>query len=666
MKPAPAAIFLGVLSVALYIGFSLFTAPAVIAPAGGIALAGLMILGRGYWPVIFVATYATYLFAGAPFFYTVAVSLGYTVQSLVGVALLEYFDFNRKLGRLRDGIAIIGVSVVASAIVPSFGMVGLELSPSFSSSLTWSHWWTGMVLSLLLIGSLLMRWMRPPHRRTAAEFAEGISAVGAVVLISVLLSWFEVRQFANISLIYYLLIPLGWTALRVGPRGMTLALFFLAVVTLSGEYMTAAGDTRAAIGMHLFQTEVFLVIMGIIFLVLVTVEEERKDADKRLTENVGELEHALDRLHNQDEAKNNFLAMLAHELRNPLATIVSNVELLRLGGHVGDGGGESLTVIEQRLESVGRLLDDLLDVSRISENKIHLKKTALKINEIVERATQNVAHTVRNKHQELVVNLPTNDLWVKGDLTRLEQVFTNLLHNASKFTPRNGRITITGAKKDNSVSITVADTGVGIDVEHLPHIFDVFYQGRNKTAEAKSGLGIGLALTRDLVHLHRGTVRVASEGQNRGSEFTVTLPLLPSPVAEVEEAPPVRTQPNDRTLTWEKHVLIVDDNEAATESIAKLLKLAGYSVSTAYTGADAIKKTTEEFKPDAIFLDISLPDMSGHEVARTLRDVHHYDGRIIALSGYGQEEDKQRSYEAGCTHHLTKPVRLAELREALS
>ena len=654
----------------VYFGYHLFTAPAVISPAAGIALAGLILFGIRLWPIVFIGTYVTYLFLGTSFLFVVCFSLGHTLQAVAGAYLLQYFEFDRALARLRDILAFTVTTFLAATIAPTFGFVGLILIGAWEgggmaggyTTFTWNHWWTGMALSLLTLTPFIIRWYRIPSRRSLSELAETILSFAIMLIPAILLSFTDINRIGSISLVYVLLFPLGWIALRVGPRMMTLAIFLLTTIVITGTILRTEPER---VGIELFQTEVFLIIIALIFLILVTVEEERKFITRRLRENVGDLEHALDRLNDQDEAKNNFIAVLAHELRNPLATITSNVELLRLGGHVSESGTESLNVIEKRLENVGRLLDDLLDVSRISENKITLKKQKLDLKEAINGAIENVDHNLRNKHQTLTTDLPPGPVTIKADPTRIEQVFTNLLHNASKFTDRDGRIDLSVKKKDHSAIITIRDSGIGIDPKHLAHIFDVFYQGKGQTAEARSGLGIGLALTNDFVHMHCGTITAKSPGKNQGSEFTVTLPLVRNELPEIT-VEDTRLAPDPESgLTWEKHVLVVDDNRAAAEGIAKLLELSGYTVTCAFTGTEALQQFTTSFKPDAVFLDISLPDISGFDIARKLRDEYQFTGTLAALSGYGQEEDKQQSYAVGCTHHLTKPVRLAELLEVL-
>lgn len=664
-------IFFIALSCASFIGIYFFTAPAVLSPVAGVALAGLLLLGMRFWPAVFLAIYLTYVVLGIPIVFGIFFALGHTVQAVAGVFLLQWFEFDHRFNRLRDALSFISVSFIVATIAPTFGFLGLTLLTLLetnaaidpATTFTWGHWWTGMILSVLVVTSLIVRWFRKPHVRSTGEVLELVVSFAALLTLSILLFWEGMPRVFNISLIYFLLFPLGWIALRVGPRFMTLGLFALSLIATSGTFFTFTGTTSLALGARLFQTEIFLIIISIIFLILVAVEEERKDTNIKISKNNEELKKAMERLNEHDRAKNNFLAVLAHELRNPLATIVSNFELLKLQQDFTKDGLEAADVIERRFENIQRLLDDLLDVSRISENKIVLQKRLVDLRDAITVAVENVTHLARERSQTVAVDLPELPLAMKGDRTRLEQIFTNLLYNASKFTPEGGRITVTAVRKDNSAVISVKDTGIGIGPTELDKIFEVFYQEKTESAVAKTGLGIGLALTRDLVTMHRGTIHAESAGKDMGSEFIVTLPLTRAPHATDATA---LAHPEPTTLTIPNmHILIVDDNKAVAEGMAKLLTLSGYSVSKAHTGRDAIRFATSAPAPDAILLDIALPDMSGYEIAEVLRKTHGYEGIIVAVSGYGQEEDKQRAYDAGCTHHLTKPVRLAELLAVL-
>lgn len=656
-------VFFTALAAGSYAGIYFFTAPAVISPAAGIGLAGLLLLGRSYWPIIFLAIYATHLVSGTPFLLTIFLALGQTVQAVVGVYILQQFDFDTKFARLRDALVFIVNAFAIGSIVPAFGYAAIALQDIELTTFTWSHWWTGTVLSILSITPLIVRWALKPQSRSLFTLVETAISLTIVAGLIAFIMWSDTTSVFNISFVYVLLVPLAWIALRLGPRMTITALFLVSIITLGGTYLYFDdGSADVPLGVELFQSELFLIILTVIFLILVSLEEERKEITKQLESYNAELRDALAQLSEYDQAKNNFLAVLAHELRNPLATIVTHFELLKLQ-HLAEisDTDESVTIIERRFQNIQRLLDDLLDVSRISQNKIALRMRNINMTDVVRVAVQNASYAVQESQQSLTMHLPHERIIVEGDATRLEQVCTNLLLNASKFTPEHGNIAITATRDNDTATVTVTDTGIGINAEKFEKIFDVFYQDKTSITSQQTGLGIGLALTRDLVIMHGGTIRAESAGVGQGSTFTVTLPLAVS----TSEDGDADTPSDVRLFTPRMHILIVDDNRSVADGMAKLLTLSGFTTATAQTGTEAIGAMANDPRPDAIFLDIALPDMSGFDVARKLRNECKFTGPIAAVSGYGQEEDKQQAFDAGCTHHLTKPVRLADLLEVL-
>ncbi|OWK43133.1 chemotaxis protein CheB [Fimbriiglobus ruber] len=372
---------------------------------------------------------------------------------------------------------------------------------------------------------------------------------------------------------------------------------------------------------------------------------------------------AEDALREADRRKDEFLAMLAHELRNPLAPLMSSVELLRLAAG-GEGTERVRAVMGRQLDKLKRLVDDLLDVSRVNQGKIELKSEPMDLVGTVSAAVEAVQLQVDAQAQTLSVVVPPGTLSVQGDPTRLEQVVTNLLGNAVKYTDVGGRIEVVLERRERQAILRVRDSGIGIAPELLPRVFDLFTQADTSSARSRGGLGIGLSLVRQLVQLHGGSVEANSAGLGRGSEFVVRLPLLPElpGLTQVPERVHTVVAPSP-TLGG---ILVVDDNVDAAESLALLLRLSGHEVRVAHAGLAAIA-IAAEFQPQAVILDIGMPGMDGYAVARALRT--HVGGQeriLVTLSGYGQEEDRQRSREAGCNGHLVKPVNLPDLEKLLA
>lgn len=357
---------------------------------------------------------------------------------------------------------------------------------------------------------------------------------------------------------------------------------------------------------------------------------------------------------NANRAKDEFLAMLGHELRNPLSPIVTALQLMKLQGP--EGSERAREVIERQVTHLTRLVDDLLDVSRIARGKVELKADLIEISEIVAKAIEMASPLLEQRNHTLSVQVPRRGLLVDADITRLSQVVSNLLTNAAKYTPAGGHVTIAGQTVGAEVILIVRDTGIGITPDVLPHIFDLFVQERQAIDRAQGGLGIGLAIVRNLVERHGGTVEARSDGPGRGSEFTVRLPK--ATWAEQSESIPrgLELQRTSGPKAGAPRVLIVDDNEDGAEMLSIILSQKGYDTRVAHDAPSALE-IAEAFGPGTAFIDIGLPVMDGYELAERLRAMPGLSGiRLIALTGYGQESDRRRGREAGFDQHLVKPV----------
>lgn len=653
---------------AAQLSIQLFTSPAVIVPTAGIALAGLVLEGITLWPALYAAAFLSLLLNGSSIPYLVALPFAQTLQAIVGAYLLQKVGFDPLIRRLRDMFALIGVALTTSLIVPSFGIIVRYFSTGSASStsgLTIGPWWTGHILSLLIVAPLLIRWLAEPRfKRRIPQIIE-ISLVLAVLLaIDYLLGWTKITQVGGISLVYFLLVPLFWLAIRIGPRFTILGLFLTSTTLLVGVFYSHVLPPDVNLGVRLFQLEVFINIITVIFYIIAGLQEERTEAIKALKSYIDRLEDALNRLSLQDRAKNDFIAILAHELRNPLAPIVSALELLRINGPKVGEEAEAMELMDNRLKTIQRLLDDLLDVSRISRAKLNIRKEPLDLRTSIEHSIQSIERNIKSRQQTLVIDVQSEPLVVDADPVRIEQVISNLLTNASKFTSEGGRIVISAKREGTNATISIKDNGIGINPDMLGQIFEAFLQ--LETGERKGeGLGIGLSLTQKLVEMHEGSIEARSEGINRGSEFIVRLPLLPAYASTPLPEKGRKVISRSAVPANGTRVLVVDDNISAAHGIGKLLEHKGYTVAFAYTGSEA-KEKVSSFEPTAVVLDIGLPDMDGYDLARMLRLGMNFKGTLIALTGYGQEEDKQRAYEAGFDHHLTKPIGIAELETILS
>ena len=378
-------------------------------------------------------------------------------------------------------------------------------------------------------------------------------------------------------------------------------------------------------------------------------------------EDVSDYRTALNTLKDNDLHKDEFLAMLAHELRNPLVPIRNALEIWKRGDAGKVAEKEFQAIMDRQLQKVVRLVDDLLDVSRITRGVITLKKDCVDLTLLVSQAVEGMRPQFEERQHEVSLSLPTSKVFVQGDATRLEQVVSNLLTNAVKYTEPGGRIIVSLEREKENALIRITDNGVGISADLLPYIFDLFVQAERSLDRTQGGLGLGLTLVRRLVGLHGGTVEAKSLGLKKGSEFIVRLPM----VTGVEVALPV-TPPVAAKKAPERRILVIDDNVAAAVTTQMLLELEGHEVQIASGGLSGIEAALN-FKPEVILLDIGLPGMDGYEVARRLRKLPEMEKvLLIAHSGYGQAEDLRKSKEAGFDHHLVKPADINQIEALIS
>ncbi len=392
------------------------------------------------------------------------------------------------------------------------------------------------------------------------------------------------------------------------------------------------------------------------------LERLNSELEARVAARTAALQARTAELQEADTRKDEFLAMLAHELRNPLAPIRTAAQLLRLEKLAEPQRARARDVIERQVEHLVRLIDDLLDVSRITRGMITLRREPVVIQAIVACAVETMRPAIDAHRHELTLDLPEAAITVEADQTRLVQVIGNLLHNAAKFTNAGGRIVLTVRRENGLVVIRVRDTGIGIPEALLPKVFELFTRVHAQTEAVQGGLGIGLALVRRLAEMHGGTVEAQSDGANLGAEFVVRLPLVATDAAP---ALTPLTGPPSIAVVESRRILIADDNHDAAESLATLLALQGHDVRLAWDGIEALA-VANEFRPHVVLLDLGMPRMDGYETARQMRRrPWGQHATLVALTGWGQQQDRQRTTEAGFDAHLVKPVTDVDLFHAL-
>lgn len=395
------------------------------------------------------------------------------------------------------------------------------------------------------------------------------------------------------------------------------------------------------------------------------VDEQQAERDRQFQER---LRRKTESLEEADRRKNEFMAVLGHEMRNPLAPLWHAVDLLEPQAAADPELAQIREITKRQVQQLTRLADDLLDIARIAQGKVELRKEPLDLVVVVSQCVQAAAPRIEARGQRFDVAIAREPLWLEADPTRLAQILDNLLSNATKYTEHGGLISLSVDRDGCDAVVRVRDSGVGIPCDLLPHIFELFTQGEWSPANSQGGMGIGLALVRRLVELHGGTITATSPGLNQGSEFELRLPLsateprLPAAGLSRQQAP---TDPSLRSQTT-RRVLIVDDNEDVAATLRMLLTIDRHQVRVVHDGAAALDAASD-FRPEVIILDIGLPRMDGYEVARRLRErPETKQSLLIALTGYGYDDDRRRSTAAGFDAHLVKPVAPATLRALLA
>jgi signal transduction histidine kinase len=374
-----------------------------------------------------------------------------------------------------------------------------------------------------------------------------------------------------------------------------------------------------------------------------------------LRDQIEELTRGKEALRTADRRKDEFLAMLAHELRNPLAPIRTGLQIIQLSGNSLESASETVQMMDRQLKQLVRLVDDLLDISRITRGSIELRREPCELGTVLSMAIESSRPSIEQAGVELSITTPRHSIHLDADPARLSQVFSNLLTNAAKYTERGGHIWLSAESRDGEVFVSVKDNGIGIRKEMLSKVFEMFTQG-DTTERSQGGLGIGLSLVRALVDQHGGMVEARSDGSGKGSEFLVRLPVESR--LRANKQVPIIDAP---TFNKSARILVVDDNRDAADALSTMLRLMGNEARTAYDGLDALA-TGEMFRPDVVLLDLGMPKISGYETARLIREKSWgKDVTIVALTGWGQADDRRRTRECGFDAHLVKPVDLKEL-----
>jgi signal transduction histidine kinase/CheY-like chemotaxis protein len=642
----------------------------IIWPATGFALALLVLRGRRLWPAILVGAFAANALNETSILASAGIAIGNTLEALAGATLLLRVGFHPSLRQLHDVASLFLLAACLSTIVSAtIGVTTVCLTGAASwrdfTSL-WSTWWIGDAIGNLVTAPFVFVWADQARNRWRLQrLAEGMLLLLSMGLLS--LAVFVDHGSGVPYPVHYLIFPaVIWAALRLGQHATATLVFGSLAVTIVATIAGRGPFVTANIGASLLQVALFMAVVAVTGLFLGAATAERNRAERRRSEDYARLRSSEERLARQaeelaaaDRRKDEFLAVLGHELRNPLAPLQNGLQLLALGGNDQALVTHSRQLMERQLRHLVRLVDDLLDVARIRSGKIVLELERLELAPMITSAVELARPLIDSRNHDLQVVLPPEPLWTEADKIRLPQLLANLLNNSAKYTDEEGSITLSVAQLESQIVVSVRDTGIGMDTESLANVFELFAQAAGPAHAVQGGLGVGLSLARSIAELHGGVLTAHSDGLGKGSQFILRLPAAAAPEAGANTASP----PGEPGLR--QRILVVDDNIDAAESLGTMLAYSGHDVRVAHGGVEALS-TAREFSPNVMILDLGMPEMDGYAVARAVRsDPKIAATRLIALSGYGQAEDRRRTADVGFDEHLVKPVEHDVLNAAL-
>jgi signal transduction histidine kinase/ActR/RegA family two-component response regulator len=645
----------------------------VVWPASGLALAMLVLYGRQMWPAIAAGSLLVNMLSGAPATVSLGIAAGNTLEAVAGATLLSTLGFSPSLRRVRDVAALFLLAATSTPIISAtVGVLSLCLSgaePWGRFNTLWSLWWTGDAIGDLIVAPFVCVWVAQARRGWQLHRLGETTVLGVGLLALSLMVFVEPGTGAPYP-VHYLIFPaVIWSALRLGQHATATLVLGAAAVTTVATLGGRGPFVDEPINTSLLDVELFMAVVSVTGLFLGAATAERNRAERQRSEDYAQLRQSQERLAaaaqqlaEADRRKDEFLAVLGHELRNPLAPLQNSVELLAHRAADAKAVAQARVIMERQLRHLVRLVDDLLDVSRIRSGKIVMAKKRMELSVAIESAVEISRPGIDARRHKLVLSLPQEPIFVDADATRLPQLLANLLNNAAKYTEEGGEIHISASRTDTHAVIVVKDTGIGMTPAELSVVFELFAQAGRADHAVQGGLGVGLSLAKSLAGLHGGSLEAKSDGPGRGSEFTLRLPIAEKPVVEISFN---TASASVSTTSRAMKILIVDDNVDAAESLSLLLTDSGHNVRTAHGGREAVN-AAKQFLPEAMVLDLGMPEMDGYAVARAVREDPALAGtRLIALSGYGQPEDRRRTAEAGFEAHLIKPVEPDKLLAAL-
>ncbi|HTN49863.1 MAG TPA: MASE1 domain-containing protein [Burkholderiaceae bacterium] len=629
-------------------------------PPTGIALAALLLFGHRVWPAILVGAFLVNVTTAASIASSIGIAAGNTLEAVVGALLVERYANGRyAFERARDFLLFaLLAGLLSTAISATIGVTSLVLTdeaPWNAFGMIWLTWWLGDAAGALIVTPLLVLW--GTMRSAGLLRQRPLEAVGLLLVATVTGALVLAHPaLARYPLPFLCIPPLIWAAFRFGQREVAT---LVAVLALIATWSTVRGigpfvmssDNESLLLLQAFMATIVALTMPVAALVW-----ERKAAeDERIHLLQGE-QAARAEAEAANQAKDEFFAMLSHELRNPLAAIANAGQVLHAGPELAFAR-RAVDIINRQARHLARLVDDLLDVARVGSGKILLARERINLADAVRGSLAMLTSSGRLDQHRIEVVL--NPVWVNADPSRLMQIIDNLLMNALRYTPAGGRIEVQTLRAGGDALLRVRDDGAGIAAELLPRIFDLFMQGPRPPDRVQGGLGVGLTLAHRLTLAHGGRITAESPGASRGSVFTVTLPCVEPSAPETASRPAAAAD-----TAASRRILIIEDDADGREALRMQLTTAGHEVFEAATGTDGVE-VAARIRPEIVLLDLGLPGLDGYQVARRLRAAEGCP-RLIAITGFGQPEDRRRARDAGIDQHLVKPVDAAELLRLLA
>ncbi len=636
---------------------SLHASASPVWPSAGIALAAILVLGYRVWPAIFVGAFLINITNAGDLATSLAIATGNTLEALAGAWLVIRFARGKNFCDRPQDVFKFAVSTALSSIIsPSFGVTSLVIA-GFAEwthyGAIWLTWWLGDTTGNLVFTPLAVLWA--VGLRLAWTKKEA-TEVGVLFLLLVMLSsvvfggWLPISS-RNYPITFFCGPIVIWTAFRFRPLETATGIFILSLISVWGTLHGFGPFVRETENQSLIALQLWIAVLTITAMALSAAMTERRRVEEELQQQKSIVEAA-------NRTKDHFMAMLSHELRTPLTPVISALESLETEPTQTEDTRASLAMIRRNIELETQLIDDLLDFTRIAKDKMQLRFVPMDAHQAVSNVVEICRAEATAKRLHVHLNLRAKNCHVTADAAKFQQIIWNVLKNAIKFTPEGGEITILSENPSETIfTVTVRDTGIGMEPEVMQRIFDPFEQGNRSFEHRFGGLGLGLAISKSLAQAHGGTLTAQSEGSNRGSTFTLTMQALPR-----GEAVAVSSKAVAASSRLTLKILLVDDHHDTCAALEKLLARRGHLVAVTHDVRSAMQAAVRN-KFDLLISDIALPDGTGMELMMQLRAIEDVPG--IAISGFGHNGDIQRSLEAGFSEHLTKPVKLDKLEAAI-